>query len=95
MKKKLTKKEQQRHNMLVKKYGITLKQYKAMYKKQGGKCKICNKRKKLVVDHAHHLKGKASVRNLLCSKCNLALGLVNESIDIVKNMLKYLLHHIL
>ena len=55
------------------------------------KCDICGRRegskrrKTLAVDH----KGK-TVRGLLCMRCNIALGHVQDSIIILKNMIKYL-----
>lgn len=53
------------------KYGLTIEQHQAMIKEQGGKCKMCNKTKRLVIDHCH-VSGK--VRGLLCNGCNVAVG---------------------
>jgi hypothetical protein len=51
-------------------YGLSPDDYKALRKRQRGRCPICRKRRrKLVVDH----KGKI-VRGLLCDPCNLGLG---------------------
>ena len=66
-----------------------------LYEVQEGKCSICtvneidilHKRKKLCVDHCH-LTNK--VRGLLCNRCNLILGLVKDSIDILNNAIIYL-----
>ncbi len=41
----------------------------------------------MAVDHDHKT-GKT--RGLLCSNCNRGLGLLKDSIQIVKNALKYL-----
>lgn len=55
---------------ILKKYGVTAKKLRKMMKKQGGKCAICRRKTKLVVDHDHRT-GK--VRGLLCVPCNVGL----------------------
>lgn len=84
-----------RDNMLKVKYGISLDQYNIMLDEQGHKCKICsspNSRSKqskhFSVDHCHTT-GK--VRGLLCSNCNFAIGLINDSPDIALSAFGYLL----
>ncbi len=75
---------------LLKKYGLTVEEYKALVHKQQGKCRICGKvleLKNLVVDHDHATK---LVRGLLCFSCNVALGLFQEKLDNLKNAVKYM-----
>ncbi len=55
----------------AKRYGLTVAEYRAMVAAQGGRCLICKKRKKLVIDHCHN---STRVRGLLCSHCNSGLG---------------------
>lgn len=79
---------------LNRKYGITLEQYNNMFSTQKGCCAICgihqsSLNKPLFVDHDHNT-GK--VRGLLCHSCNVVLGHVNDSIDILDQTIKYLLH---
>ena len=72
------------------KYGITLEQYEAMVKEQKGVCYICkseNPNRKLNVDHCHKT-GK--IRKLLCNKCNMTLGLLNDSSELLKQFIFYL-----
>ena len=72
------------------KYGITLEQYDAMVKEQKGVCYICkneNPTRKLNVDHCHKT-GK--IRRLLCDKCNMTLGLINDSQELLKQFIFYL-----
>jgi len=73
------------------KYKIPVKHYNKMLKDQKGLCFICGstntKGNKLNIDH-NHKTGK--IRGLLCLKCNLALGLVNDDIDILLAMVSYL-----
>jgi hypothetical protein len=73
-------------------YGITLDEYDSMLLNQDGKCKICNidqseLKESLHVDH-DHINGK--VRGLLCRKCNLALGCMNDDITILQKAITYL-----
>lgn len=74
---------------LLKKYGITLEQYKYLFTKQKGECAICKKKQKtsLVVDHCHKSK---KIRGLLCITCNLSLGGFKDSIIQLKKAIKYL-----
>tara|TARA_Y100001951_G_C11218935_1_gene227550 strand:+ start:276 stop:770 length:495 start_codon:yes stop_codon:yes gene_type:complete len=85
------------------KYGIGMDEYNLLLKAQGGTCMICGNgggvRKKgsrngkagtpipLNVDHDHET-GK--IRGLLCLHCNTGLGHFKDSIDVIKNVIKYL-----
>jgi Recombination endonuclease VII len=82
---------------LKNKYGINLEQYEAMLQHQGGVCAICGGQPKggtstkyFSVDHCHKT-GK--VRQLLCNRCNTALGLLNEDKNIVQAMANYIEKH--
>jgi len=57
------------------KYGITITQYENMKKNQADSCKICLNKVDLVIDHCHKT-GK--VRGLLCNRCNLKLGIIDD-----------------
>lgn len=83
-------KETRRKSKLKKKYGISVEDYDKMFAEQGGKCFLCNKeheRRPLNVDHCHKT---GEVRKLLCDKCNLALGLVDDSVELLENFIRYL-----
>lgn len=70
-----------------------------LYKKQEGKCAICNEietsklsnklniPRSLAIDHCHKTN---RIRGLLCSKCNKGIGLLKEDINIMNNAIKYL-----
>ena len=83
--------QQDRKSALKKNYGITLKEYEILFNKQNGVCAICHKSetrtKYLCVDHNH---GTGEIRGLLCTKCNLALGYINDSILLLEEMIKYI-----
>lgn len=72
---------------LKRRYGISLEEYKQRTKKQNNKCLICNKERKLVVDH---IKGTKIVRGLLCSKCNSILGYADENPATLREAASYL-----
>lgn len=77
---------------LMKKYGITVKQYEEMAISQEYKCKICLEEKKgdkrmLYVDHCHKT-GK--IRGLLCQKCNSGIGLFSDNIIFLERAIDYL-----
>jgi len=65
---------------LIKKYGITEEDYQRMFDEQNGGCAICGgtkgKNGRLHIDH-NHATGK--VRGLLCSPCNVAIGMLREN----------------
>ena len=84
-------------NDLRRRYGISVEKYNKMKEKQNNLCAICGNpesRKskyggtcRLHIDHDH---ATGIVRGLLCNKCNNALGLTCENINILQNMIKYL-----
>jgi hypothetical protein len=68
--------------------------YQRLHKAQGGVCAICNfipLRRPLVVDHDHTT---GEVRGLLCSQCNLGLGLFRDEPDYLTQAKEYLLRHL-
>ncbi len=79
------------------KYRISVEKYFELFEQQKGVCKICNKfpndknvagnKRRLAVDHCHETK---TIRGLLCSSCNIAVGGFRNNIDIMKSAIKYL-----
>jgi hypothetical protein len=88
---------------LKKTFGIDLAEYQRKFVEQKGCCAICEKpetgldnkgrMKWLAVDHDHTLQGAESVRDLLCEKCNKALGLIGDDVDILRSAIRYLERH--
>lgn len=71
---------------------INYEKYQEMFKNQGGKCAICDVDgnqfgKGMCVDHDHKT-GK--IRGLLCTDCNMGIGSLKDSIQILKKAVKYL-----
>lgn len=77
-----------------KKYGWTAAMYTRQMLKQGGKCAICREppgeNRRLDIDHNHRT-GK--VRELLCVRCNAAIGMMRESPKLLKAAIAYLRRH--
>jgi hypothetical protein len=81
-----------KNNRLRRLYGVSLDEYNDMFYNQNGCCAICNKHQselefKLGVDHNHKT---GAIRKLLCRKCNAALGLFQESEEILSKALEYI-----
>ena len=82
---------------LLRAYGISLEQYKELYRLQNGECAICLKKhdgydpkgnkRRLDVDHCHKTK---RVRGLLCLKCNRSIGMMDDSPEILERAVRYL-----
>lgn len=73
------------------KYGITREVYEAMLEAQNGCCKICGGQdscefQDFVVDHNHKT---GTVRGLLCSRCNHALGHAKDAPELLLKMACY------
>jgi|tagenome__1003787_1003787.scaffolds.fasta_scaffold20485624_2 hypothetical protein len=68
-------------------YGMTAEQYRQMHEAQDGRCAVCRKRKKLVVDHCHV---RLKVRGLLCRDCNLLLGNAHDDVQVLARATEYL-----
>jgi protein-arginine kinase activator protein McsA len=68
-------------------YGITMETYKDMLKSSNGKCAICEKESKLVIDHCH---STGKVRGLLCQTCNKGLGLFYDNKETLNRAIDYL-----
>lgn len=84
-----------RERRLIRDYGITSADYDRMLTEQDGLCAVCHQPPSegvrwLHVDHCHDT-GK--VRGLLCQKCNVALGMLRESPEIVRSLLAYIAEH--
>lgn len=74
-------------NRIKRLFGMSLDDYAAVFKEQGGRCKICPETDKLVIDH-DHVTGK--VRGILCRKCNHGLGCFRDNTDYLKGAIDYL-----
>ena len=69
------------------KYKLSPADKQRLYEQQEGRCAICGKDGRLVVDHNH---STGEVRGLLCSQCNTALGMFKDNPDLLAIALDYL-----
>ena len=90
-----------KRGLLKAKYQLALEDYDLMLEVQDGLCAVCRRVeiskdprtgqvRLLAVDHDHQT---GQVRGLLCSRCNCALGYVNDDILILQAMIAYLESH--
>lgn len=59
-------------------------------KTQNGKCQICNKTAKLLLDHNHKT---YAIRDFLCTKCNTGIGYFFEDENILRSAIEYIAKH--
>jgi Recombination endonuclease VII len=75
----------------LKRYGLTRDEYDSLVAKG---CAICggppNGKGRYALDHDHKTN---KFRGLLCSSCNVAIGLFKESQDVLTRAKQYLLEH--
>lgn len=88
-------KDCRRNDKLKYKYGIDSSEYNLKLKQQNYKCVVCGVEEnkdgtRLCVDHCH---STGKVRDLLCSRCNAVLGLVDEDTDRLIKLKAYLQKH--
>lgn len=81
-------------NLLKSAYGRTVEWYYATLERQFGVCYVCGgvnpNGKRLAVDHCHK---SGTIRKLLCTNCNAALGHVNDSPDRLRMLARYVEMH--
>ena len=86
----------QKNRVLQHRYGISLAIYEQMHIEQQNCCAICaapggsTKSSRLYVDH-NHTSGAA--RQLLCPKCNLDIGVIEQGMERIHALAAYLLKH--
>ena len=78
------------------KHGLSIADYDELLEKQDGVCAICGKpetykeNQNLAVDHDHET---GRVRGLLCRKCNLGIGQLQDDPSLLWKALEYLVQH--
>lgn len=97
----LYQKENHKPSYNIRKHGITPEQYDVMLADQGGRCAICGttepgKGSRFAIDHDHSCcPGSFScgscVRGLLCNRCNMGIGLLQDNPKIIASALQYII----
>lgn len=85
--------EYRRSKQLKMLYGITQEHYESLLERQGFRCAICGAKEaggptsSFKIDHCHD---SGHVRGLLCNKCNLGIGHLQDDIAILHKAIEYL-----
>ena len=84
--------DRHRNNFLKRTFGITVDEYREMIAKRNGLCDICKSpepggKGNFHLDHDHTT---GEIRGILCAKCNLGIGSLQDSIEILEAAANYL-----
>ena len=78
----------------LRRHGVTREMFDELLRQQSGRCANCGSAFKRgqppCVDHDP---GKSKIRELLCNRCNLRIGMANHSVDVLLRDVVYLLKH--
>jgi len=81
----------QRNKHFLRKYGLSVSEWEKMYREQGGLCLLCGgiptDKDRLVVDHCHET---GQIRGLLHHSCNVGIGFLKESVEIMEKAIMYI-----
>ena len=72
---------------------MSLEEHTKKSNDQDNMCAICKKKfgeAKVSMPHVDHCHKTGKIRDLLCSKCNVALGCIDEDPKIASNIIKYI-----
>jgi len=85
-------KASRRDSQFRRRYGISAEQFDAMVSLNDGRCEVCKEKgARLVVDHCHSVScGPASIRGMLCDRCNLMVGMSGDSPSLLIAAAEYL-----
>jgi len=84
---------QERYEYMLKwRFGLTVEMWETMFEAQSRCCGICkrdtpDRGKNWAVDHDHVT---MQVRGILCSSCNLAIGILRDNCKLLENCITYL-----
>jgi hypothetical protein len=79
-----------RKSLLKNTYGMTLDEYNVLLEAQNYGCAICgnsNGNRVMFVDHDHDT---SEVRGLLCTRCNCAIGLLDDDVEKMAKAIEYI-----
>jgi hypothetical protein len=81
-----------RRSKLKRLFGLSEDMYDHLSAEQHGVCAVCKalpggRWNRLTVDHNHRT---GEIRGLLCNRCNLAAGLLEDDVQILSSMIEYL-----
>lgn len=74
----------------VKRYNLDEAAFTDMYNAQKGKCAICKTDISVDGSRIDHNHDTGEVRGLLCVSCNTGIGLLKDSVSVLKSAIKYI-----
>lgn len=80
-------------NCRLKKHGMKLSDMVSIWEAQDKKCLTCSRDLIKPPDrctHIDHDHSTGRVRGVLCRECNIALGILSENKETMKNLIKYI-----
>lgn len=86
----LRRKENSKWKRISDLYSLTKDQVEQMLVVQNNSCAICSVSFEKIIMHIDHCHNSNKVRSLLCSKCNQAIGLLDENIERFEKAAAYL-----
>lgn len=73
------------------KYGVAPEQHAALASSDIGPCPICNRADvKMALDHDH---ATGTIRGIICTRCNVGLGMFGDSVDALLAAVAYVKSH--
>lgn len=79
-----------RANMLARNYHITPGEWEQMFWIQGRKCKVCRCDEPSGYGwHVDHVHESGLIRGILCSSCNMGLGIAKDDPQLLRKMADY------
>lgn len=91
----LGRKEIYKESHIKRTYGLSIEDLLSLMEAQENLCKICKadltvlNPKNVHIDHCHN-SSEMQIRGILCNKCNMALGLLNDDPALFKICIEYL-----
>jgi hypothetical protein len=75
---------------LRRKFGVGIEIYTKLLEEQSGACAVCKVSFDDTVPNVDHNHTTQKMRGLLCMNCNIALGHVKDSVEVLESAIEYL-----
>jgi hypothetical protein len=73
--------------------GITLDEKRKMFGEQEGRCAICESPMPFTDARVDHCHTQGHIRALLCNSCNVGIGLLGDSVELLERAARYIERH--
>lgn len=86
-----------RKHYLKSEYGMTIEEYEIKLASQGGACAVCKSTSPKCIQHKHlyidHCHATGKIRDILCGRCNAAIGQAEENPERLEDLAAYIRKH--